>query len=422
MKNRSRTYAFLTILIYLLCLAGGVWAIFKIPEYRHKEDQLYEAGRYLQRYLAGDLPVNITFANMCIAVYTPDGTVLYTEGSVNHPLSFDTDRYLKPLVPRALSSGKMYRLLAMVNGITSEQSVNGTAALGGDLDFVSAVGIAFDGDAKGVLFLCADNASLGTYVVVYVIILSVMFLMIGLLQVVMLRNRRQLEILQQSYIDNVTHNLKSPVASVKALLLAISDHDLPQEKQSEYIGIMLGEINRQESMIRNILCLSRIQNGRMDFSRHRMEAQELFGPLFCRYAVLCEDSGITWHAPEKLDTVPDVCTNKDRVAQILDVLIDNAIHAMPDGGQIELTLTQHTGHITLSLTDDGPGIDSADLPHVFERFYTGRGGQGSTGSGLGLSIALETATRLGEKLSVSSTPGQGTTFYLTIAEGGLLFR
>jgi signal transduction histidine kinase len=106
------------------------------------------------------------------------------------------------------------------------------------------------------------------------------------------------------------------------------------------------------------------------------------------------------------------------VAQIVRILIDNALTHTPPGRRIVVTATRSDGHVRLAVRDDGQGIDPAALPKIFEPFFTGDEVQGS---GLGLAIASELAERMSGRLSVDSAGGQ-TTFTLEIPAGGLAER
>ena len=106
----------------------------------------------------------------------------------------------------------------------------------------------------------------------------------------------------------------------------------------------------------------------------------------------------------------NVVCDPDRVAQIMRILIDNAITHTPPGTAVAVSTSRADGDVTIAVTDSGLGVPRADLPRIFEPFYTS---DGTRGSGLGLTIARDLAERMGGELTLSSRPGN-TTFALRI--------
>lgn len=402
------------VLIYIIGLAAGIAAIFAIPEYRHKEDLFYEAGNMMEAYISDGEAVP-PFANMLLAVYSAEGEILYKNGSANHPLDFDCDKYLAPYVDKVLAAERYYATIMMINGITSLQSVTDSPRVGGNIDFVSFAALPLEGAGEdaGVLFLARDLVSVSTYVIVYVAIYTVIILIIYLTAFVEFRRAKKFEKFQQNYLDNITHDLKSPITSIKALVLSLSEHNLSEEDQSLYYGLILSEINRQEAMVQNILSLSKIQNGKMDLSKRSVAAEEIFADTIEKYSTLCEDMGISFFPP-CLEGAPGFHTNPERMVQVLELLMDNAVKFATDGGEIHLQLTQKGNHCIVCVRDNGIGIPKEHLPHVFERFYMGETLNNPHGSGLGLAIAKEIIEGLGEKLWVNSKEGKGTSFFFTV--------
>jgi signal transduction histidine kinase len=115
--------------------------------------------------------------------------------------------------------------------------------------------------------------------------------------------------------------------------------------------------------------------------------------------------------------LPPGIGDEQRVQQIGRVLVDNAVRHNPEGTQVRVVVGTDDGHVTLTVTDDGPGIDADSQRHLFERFW--RGPQGSaSGSGLGLAIAGELAQRMGGEIAVSSGD-EGSSFALRLRADGV---
>jgi two-component system sensor histidine kinase BaeS len=119
-----------------------------------------------------------------------------------------------------------------------------------------------------------------------------------------------------------------------------------------------------------------------------------------------------------IDHVGTVAADPDRIAQIVGNLLENALRYTPEAGTVRLTLRRATNVLILEVTDSGPGIDPADLPHVFERLYVATRYRPvrPEGSGLGLSIVSELVEAMGGTAEVVAPPGGGTTIRLTLPE------
>ena len=227
------------------------------------------------------------------------------------------------------------------------------------------------------------------------------------------KKQKTMELLRRNYIDNVTHELKTPMVSVKALVSALNDHDMDQAQRSEYYGLILAEANKHQHMVQNILELSRLQSKGVSFKKASHSAVEILGPTIDRYVSLCDDLSISFSAAN-ISTLPRLMTNPDCIQRLLDILLGNAIRFTDDSAAIELCITNETRHLVVGVRDNGPGIPAKDLPHVFERFFRGETSYSKGGNGLGLAIAKELSIGLGEKIWVESHEGQGSTFYFTI--------
>ena len=142
-----------------------------------------------------------------------------------------------------------------------------------------------------------------------------------------------------------------------------------------------------------------------------VNVQELLEEMQQNYRMEAEQRGIRLI----LDAadVPYAMTDRDRIEQILVILIDNAMRYTPEGGSI--TLSAEAGElIIVSVTDTGCGIAAEELPHLFERFYKVDKSRKEGGTGLGLSIAKQIIDKLGEQITVESVVGKGTSFHFTL--------
>ena len=116
----------------------------------------------------------------------------------------------------------------------------------------------------------------------------------------------------------------------------------------------------------------------------------------------------------RADELPQVNANPDRVEQVLVILLDNAMKYTPEGGQVAVEAESDDEKVTLSVRDTGIGIEPADQPYVFDRFYKVDRAHTGLGSGLGLSIASELIKSMGETIWLKSAPGEGSSFSFTL--------
>ena len=229
----------------------------------------------------------------------------------------------------------------------------------------------------------------------------------------------RLEQTRRDYVANVSHELRTPLTAMRALIEPLRDGLVKTEEQRQQIyDVVLRETMRLSRLVNDMLELSRLQSGTASLSRSVFAPLPLFNLIHETYSAYAEDYQQTfvYDVPEDL---PNVWGNPDRTQQVLIVLLDNAFKYTPEGGVVTLSACAEGDVVRVRVRDTGVGIPAADLPHVFDRFYKVDKSHHSKGTGLGLAIAYEIMKHLGEEMSVTSEPGQGScfTFTLHIAQG-----
>jgi signal transduction histidine kinase len=178
----------------------------------------------------------------------------------------------------------------------------------------------------------------------------------------------------------------------------------------------LQETARMADLVESLLTLARADEGRFDLHREPVPLEPLVRDVFETASILGESAGltVTMEEPVKVSVLGDIT----RLRQLFLNLTTNAIKYTPRGGSVEISLTQRDQRVTFSVRDTGIGISSADLPHIFERFY--RADRVRTrvhergGFGLGLAIGQWIAEAHGGTITAASRLGRGTTFTVTI--------
>ena len=228
----------------------------------------------------------------------------------------------------------------------------------------------------------------------------------------------KLEQTRRDYIANVSHELRTPLTALRGLIEPLADGLVTDVKdQNRYYKIILDETLRLSRLIDDMLELSRLQAGKISLKKEAFEIWDVFSSLQFKYENVAKERGIHFSLPDFEPDCPKVYSNRDRVEQILIILIDNAIKFTPNGGIVEIEANWEGERVLLSVKDTGIGIAKEDLTHVFDRFYKSDKSRGQqVGTGLGLSIAREMVDQMGEKIWVRSRIDHGSSFYLTLSK------
>ena len=231
-----------------------------------------------------------------------------------------------------------------------------------------------------------------------------------------------LEKTRREYVANVSHEMRSPLTAMRALIEPLSDGLVKDEAtRSRYYGIMLREIMRLSRLISDIMELSKLQSGTTAIAKEPFAPGEIMADVVGRLTSVAEEKGLTLTMTCDPDALPMVYSNPDRYEQLLVILVDNAIK-YTDEGSVTLDARVHGDKLLTQVRDTGRGIAGEELPKVFDRFYKVDKAHSGMGSGLGLSIAKEVLTAMGETIWAESKEGEGSSFTFTteIDKGGAL--
>jgi signal transduction histidine kinase len=225
----------------------------------------------------------------------------------------------------------------------------------------------------------------------------------------MRRQLAELETARKSFIATASHELRTPIFSLGGFLELLEDEDLDEQTRGRFLGQLREQVDRLGKLATDLLDLSRLEAGSLDLRPEHTDIGELARDVAAEFtpALTAHES----HLEVRLTTEPvEAVCDPERVAQIMRILIDNALSHTPAGTDVVLAASRRDGRVRLSVTDFGTGIKRAAMPRIFEPFYTSDDAQGS---GLGLAIAHELAERMHGELSAESVPGR-TTFSLEL--------
>lgn len=226
-----------------------------------------------------------------------------------------------------------------------------------------------------------------------------------------------LEQMRRSLVANVSHELRSPLASIRGFLEAIQDGTIPPEKQGEYLDLVIAETRRMTNMVNNLLDLARMESGQTALSLTQFDINELAVRTLVTFEARIDQKKLgvelQLHQPALF-----VEADADQIAQVLRNLIDNAIKFSPEGKKLIIGTKLKDRHTAAVWVQDfGCGIPEEDVPHVFERFYKAEKAHtpsAQSGTGLGLSIARVILDQHAQDIFVESKEGQGTRFTFTL--------
>ena len=227
---------------------------------------------------------------------------------------------------------------------------------------------------------------------------------------------RRLESMRRDFVANVSHELRTPVTSIRSAAETLIDGAAADPAAAQaFIGIIDRNATRLHQLVEDLLDLSRIEARGFRLS---FEAVEL-KPIFSQVMGLFRERAIKKNVSlEERATgeVPKVRADRRALEHVLTNLIDNAVKYCGPGTHVWVSVTLSTETVTVSVADDGPGIDERHLPRVFERFYRVDAGRSREvgGTGLGLSIVKHLVEAMGGTVSVESRLNQGTTFSFTL--------
>lgn len=228
--------------------------------------------------------------------------------------------------------------------------------------------------------------------------------------------RRLAEDMRDKFLATATHELRTPLANIRAYAEALSiDEDVDPETQKQFYNVIQSEAVRLSQLIDDLLDVSRMQAGALAIDRRTTDLSRLVEEVAAKVEGAMKSKEIDFQCefPPKF---PKVLVDKSKIAAALVNLLGNAAKYTPDGGRVAFRVDANERQLEFSVADTGIGISPESLPHVFERFYRcdDERVRDIPGSGLGLSLTQEIARLHGGDLNVESELNVGSIFRLTL--------
>ncbi len=226
-------------------------------------------------------------------------------------------------------------------------------------------------------------------------------------------NIRRLEKMRSEFVANVSHELKTPITSVKGFAETLLSGDVSDKETSDqFLRIIYDESERLNRLITDLLELSKIEKQAMPLQITDVNVNEIINNSTQTISKFARDKNITLHLPDDSAEPVHVEADKDRLGQIVLNLVANAVNYTSDNGEIFINVEEHTSKIVIWVRDTGMGIPEESLDRLFERFYRVDQARSrhSGGTGLGLAIVKHLVESHDGKIFVKSVEGVGSTF------------
>jgi two-component system, OmpR family, sensor kinase len=224
---------------------------------------------------------------------------------------------------------------------------------------------------------------------------------------------REVDIARKEFIATASHELRTPIFSLAGFVELLQDEDLDDETRREFVDTMREQVERLQKLSVDLLDLSRLDSGSVELHTEPVDLAELTRSVVGEFRPALET-----HRTELRMEIPEegplAECDRERVAQIMRILLDNALRHTPAGTDVTVSAQRENGSAEFTVADEGPGLPPGSRDKAFERFYTG---DAARGAGLGLAIARELAERMDGRLFLEDRR-DSTAFVLELPTNG----
>lgn len=226
----------------------------------------------------------------------------------------------------------------------------------------------------------------------------------------------QLETRRKQFISTISHELRSPLTSIKGFIIALMDGTIPEHRRTHYLSLMKDETERMIKLVNDTLDINQMEEGHVQIYRTEYDLTAQVNNIILKFEphLAKKDLEISFHSDQKYDVYAD----KERIEQVFINLLQNAVQFSKKGGLITITLVREGQFVKVKIQDYGEGIPEEHLQLIWRRFYkVDEARTNKTGAGLGLSIVKSILDLHDAEIEIQSKLGQGTvvTFTLPIA-------
>lgn len=227
---------------------------------------------------------------------------------------------------------------------------------------------------------------------------------------------KKLERIRQEFLGNVSHEFKTPVTAIQALVETIlDDPDMKPEDQKNFLQRIKAQSDRLGKLVNDVLTLSRLESARTSLKKEPVNLVGTVRQCVENLEVMAQKKSLKVKLEVPLGSVM-IIGDAQTLVQCIDNLLDNALKHSSDGGEVVIRLSKKGGQAVIEVSDNGPGIEPIHLGRIFERFYRVDKGRSrdAGGTGLGLAIVKHVAQAHGGSVSIESEPGKGSRFFVNL--------
>ena len=227
----------------------------------------------------------------------------------------------------------------------------------------------------------------------------------------MARELRSIETLRADFIANVSHEFKTPLTAIEGYAMLLQDRGLTEGERADCTQRILDSAGRLSALVSNILLLSKLEQQTASVEKAPFRLDEQIRQVMVELEPL-------W-GPKELELELELPPlryegSESLLYHVWSNLLSNAVKFSPQGGTLTVTLAEAEGTVVFSVTDRGPGMSADVQRHIFDKFYQGDPSRRQEGNGLGLTLARRITELCGGGIAVSSAPGRGSTFTVTL--------
>ena len=222
---------------------------------------------------------------------------------------------------------------------------------------------------------------------------------------------------RRDFISNVSHELRSPITSIKGFIAAMIDGVIPEEQHGYYLERVYSEIQRLTRLINDLLDMSAIESGKLKFKVEKIDINELIR----RYIINNEGKIKEKEIMLKIDLIDDdkcyVKADEDKIMQVITNLLDNAIKYCGKNGNIKISTYSKGNKIFVEIYNDGPSLTNEELIHIWDRFYkSDKSRTNKVSTGLGLPIVRMILMQQGEEIYAKNDDVKGVVFIFSLTK------
>lgn len=404
-KKKYLAAVLISIAIYITGIIFGILLICLFPQYlSRKNNDLYTKEKIAEYRLTGKV-VNWSHNGVAVIIYDDKPSFYRFFGQGNNMFTMQYYDQTCKAAEQVLKGKNTYNFYFLVKDYS---------AIGYCSRLINGRRIEINGQPYA-FFWVKEMTELPEITIGFILSFTIISIFSFIIVLLSLRRRDKYAELQKKYIDNITHELKTPVASVKAITEALSDGLASDEAQrNTYYGMILSETNQQQKMIQEALLLSRLQSSVYKKKLARIKAGDLFNKIYDKYEMLFDLAGLNFDILSSAYDLPDVYADLDDLIKVISTLLDNTIKYVPEGGSVTISGKAAGRRAIICIEDTGKGIPTEALPYIFERFYRVSRDDAKQGSGLGLAIAKELTEAMKGTIRAESTPGKGTKMFIRL--------